>query len=40
MDPQGHSTLGLGIKTEDKQTIADLLCQDDCDIRTRLHDLK
>jgi chromosome partitioning protein len=32
MDPQGHSTLGIGIKTENKQTIADLLCQDDCDI--------
>jgi len=32
MDPQGHSTLGLGIQTEHKQTIADLLCQDDCHI--------
>lgn len=25
MDPQGHSTLGLGINTEDKLTVADLL---------------
>jgi chromosome partitioning protein len=30
MDPQGHSTLGLRIGTDDKQTISDLLCQDEC----------
>lgn len=31
MDPQGHSTIGLGIKTKDKLTIAELLCQEECD---------
>jgi chromosome partitioning protein len=30
MDPQGHSTLGLGVNVEDRQTVADLLCDDDC----------
>lgn len=30
MDPQGHSTIGLGIDTKDKLTIAELLCQEDC----------
>lgn len=30
MDPQGHSTIGLGIDTKDKVTVAELLCQDDC----------
>jgi chromosome partitioning protein len=33
LDPQGHSSLGLGIKTENQQTIAELLCQDDCDLQ-------
>ncbi len=33
LDPQGHSSLGLGIKTENLQTIAELLCQDDCDLQ-------
>jgi len=33
LDPQGHSSLGLGIKTENRQTIAELLCQDDCTIK-------
>lgn len=33
LDPQGHSSLGLGIKTEDQQTIAELLCRDDCKLR-------
>lgn len=28
VDPQGHSTKGLGINTSDKQTIADVLCED------------
>ena len=28
IDPQGHSTKGLGINTADKQTIADVLCED------------
>lgn len=31
MDPQGHSTIGLGIDTKDKVTVAELLCQDECD---------
>ncbi len=32
MDPQGHSTLGLGINVETKLTIADLLINDDCQL--------
>lgn len=28
IDPQGHSTKGLGINTSEKQTIADVLCED------------
>lgn len=28
-DPQGHTTLGLNINTKDKQTVAELLCQED-----------
>ena len=27
-DPQGHTTIGLGIDTRDKQTLAELLCDD------------
>lgn len=27
-DPQGHTTIGLSIPTKDKQTIAELLCDD------------
>lgn len=27
-DPQGHTTIGLGIDTQDKQTLAELLCDD------------
>ncbi|MGH2612590.1 MAG: ParA family protein [Rhabdochlamydiaceae bacterium] len=33
LDPQGHSSLGLGIKTENRQTIAELLCHDKCTIQ-------
>ncbi len=33
LDPQGHSSLGLGIKTEDQQTIAELLCRDGCTLK-------
>ncbi len=33
LDPQGHSSLGLGIKTENRQTVAELLCQDNCSIK-------
>ncbi len=32
LDPQGHSSLGLGIKTDTQQTIAELLCHDDCSL--------
>lgn len=38
MDPQGHSTLGLGIDTEDKQTISELLCNDDCSFEEVVQD--
>lgn len=31
-DAQGHTTLGLNIKTKDKQTIAEFLCDDDVTI--------
>lgn len=31
LDPQGHSSLGMGIKTENQQTVAELLCQEDCE---------
>lgn len=33
LDPQGHSSLGLGIKTDNRQTVAELLCQDNCSIK-------
>lgn len=33
MDPQGNSTIGLGVKTEDRLTIAELLCQEDCEFK-------
>ncbi len=33
LDPQGHSSLGLGIETEGRQTVAELLCQDDCELK-------
>lgn len=29
LDPQGHSTIGLGIKTEDTPTISEFLCNGD-----------
>lgn len=38
MDPQGHSTLGLGIQTEDRQTVAELLCHDDCNYNDVIQD--
>jgi chromosome partitioning protein len=38
MDPQGHSTLGLGINTEEKQTISDLLCDEDCTFQDVVQD--
>lgn len=33
LDPQGHSTIGLGIETENRQTIAELLCQEECTVK-------
>ncbi len=33
LDPQGHSSLGLGIDTKNKQTVAELLCHDDCEVK-------
>lgn len=30
LDPQGNSTIGLGVKTDNRQTVAELLCQEDC----------
>lgn len=38
LDPQGNSTIGLGIKTENRQTIAELLCQDECKINDIVQD--
>ena len=38
LDPQGNSTIGLGIKTENRQTIAELLCQDECEINDVVQD--
>ena len=32
IDPQGHSTLGLGLNTEDRLTIGDLLINDKCSL--------
>lgn len=30
LDPQGNSTIGLGVNVENKQTVAELLCQEEC----------
>ena len=30
LDPQGHATIGLGIKTDNIQTISEFLCEDNC----------
>jgi chromosome partitioning protein len=38
LDPQGHSTLGLGITTDVSQTMSDLLCQDDCNFMDVVQD--
>jgi chromosome partitioning protein len=38
LDPQGNSTIGLGIKTENRQTIAELLCQEDCSVQDVVQD--
>jgi chromosome partitioning protein len=33
LDPQGNSTIGLGIKTDHHQTVAELLCQEECSVQ-------
>jgi len=38
LDPQGNSTIGLGISTENRQTIAELLCQEDCSVTDVVQD--
>lgn len=38
LDPQGNSTIGLGIKTENRQTVAELLCQEDCTVKDVVQD--
>jgi chromosome partitioning protein len=38
LDPQGNSTIGLGIKTENRQTIAELLCQEECEVKDIVQD--
>ena len=38
LDPQGNSTIGLGIKTENRQTIAELLCQEECNVKDVVQD--
>jgi len=38
LDPQGNSTIGLGIKTDQRQTIAELLCQEDCEVKDIVQD--
>ena len=38
MDPQGHSTIGLGINTQDRLTVAELLCQEDCEFKDVVQD--
>lgn len=38
LDPQGNSTIGLGIKTEHRQTIAELLCQEECVVKDVVQD--
>lgn len=38
LDPQGNSTIGLGIKTENRQTIAELICQEECTVKDVVQD--
>ncbi|PJD94547.1 MAG: sporulation initiation inhibitor Soj [Parachlamydia sp.] len=38
LDPQGNSTIGLGVTTENRQTIAELLCQDECEVKDIVQD--
>lgn len=38
LDPQGNSTIGLGIKTENRQTVAELLCHEECEYKDVIQD--
>jgi len=38
LDPQGNSTIGLGIKTDNRQTVAELLCQEECEFKDIVQD--
>jgi len=38
LDPQGNSTIGLGVSTENRQTIAELLCQEECEVKDIVQD--
>lgn len=38
LDPQGNSTIGLGIRTDNRQTIAELLCQEECTAKDVIQD--
>lgn len=38
LDPQGNSTIGLGVQTENRQTIAELLCQEECNVNDVVQD--
>lgn len=38
LDPQGNSTIGLGVSTENRQTIAELLCQEECEFHDVVQD--
>jgi chromosome partitioning protein len=38
LDPQGNSTIGLGIKTDQRQTVAELLCQEECEVQDIVQD--
>jgi len=38
LDPQGNSTIGLGIKTENRQTVAELLCHEECSVGDVIQD--
>lgn len=31
LDPQGNSTIGLGVETTSKMTVAELLCREECE---------
>lgn len=38
LDPQGNSTIGLGVKTDNRQTVAELLCQEECELKDVVQD--